>query len=82
MALPPSPPFVILLLSSRNAVLELIVTMYPCIHRSAGNKRSGAATAGSERGVEGGATDRVGYVHRFPDLLKRWDDVDGDRGTW
>ncbi|CAM9642783.1 unnamed protein product [Ascophyllum nodosum] len=43
---------------------------------------SGAATAGSERGVEGGATDRVGYVHRFPDLLKRWDDVDGDRGTW
>ncbi|CAM9642852.1 unnamed protein product [Ascophyllum nodosum] len=34
------------------------------------------------RGVEGGATDRVGYVHRFPDLLKRWDDVDGDRGTW
>ncbi|CAN0337029.1 unnamed protein product, partial [Discosporangium mesarthrocarpum] len=23
-----------------------------------------------------------GYVYRFPDLLKRWDDVDGDRGTW
>ena len=55
------------------------VSMYPSI---GGNKRSGATTAGSERGVEGGATDRVGYVHRFPDLLKRWDDVDGDRGTW
>lgn len=27
-------------------------------------------------------TDKLGYVHRFPDLLKRWDDVDGDRGTW
>ncbi|CAM9267867.1 unnamed protein product [Ectocarpus sp. 8 AP-2014] len=27
-------------------------------------------------------TDNLGYVHRFPDLLKRWDDVDGDRGTW
>lgn len=23
-----------------------------------------------------------GYVYRFPDLLKRWDDVDGDRNTW
>jgi hypothetical protein len=21
-------------------------------------------------------------VYRFPDLLKRWDDVDGERGTW
>jgi hypothetical protein len=21
-------------------------------------------------------------VYRFPDLLKRWDDVDGSRGTW
>lgn len=26
--------------------------------------------------------DNVGYLYRFPDLLKRWDDVDGDRGTW
>ena len=36
---------------------------------------------GSERNANGG-TDSIGYVHRFPDLLKRWDDVDGDRGTW
>ncbi|CAM9659452.1 unnamed protein product, partial [Ectocarpus fasciculatus] len=33
------------------------------------------------RGVDDD-TDNLGYVHRFPDLLKRWDDVDGDRGTW
>lgn len=34
----------------------------------------------NERGD--GDADNLGYVHRFPDLLKRWDDVDGDRGTW
>lgn len=34
-----------------------------------------------EKGMDD-ETDNVGYVHRFPDLLKRWDDVDGDRGTW
>lgn len=34
----------------------------------------------NERGDED--ADNLGYVHRFPDLLKRWDDVDGDRGTW
>lgn len=31
---------------------------------------------------EDGDLNNLGYVHRFPDLLKRWDDVDGDRGTW
>ena len=44
-----------------------------------GAKRLGGGA--SERNTNGG-TDSIGYVHRFPDLLKRWDDVDGDRGTW
>lgn len=35
-----------------------------------------------EKGADDDDTNNLGYVHRFPDLLKRWDDVDGDRGTW
>ncbi|CAM9948769.1 unnamed protein product, partial [Laminaria digitata] len=42
---------------------------------------SEAGGGASEKNANGG-TDSIGYVHRFPDLLKRWDDVDGDRGTW
>lgn len=35
-----------------------------------------------EKDADEDDTNNLGYVHRFPDLLKRWDDVDGDRGTW
>jgi hypothetical protein len=37
----------------------------------------------SDDDEEGGDCGRgTGYIYRFPDLLKRWDDVDGERGTW
>ncbi|CAM9709886.1 unnamed protein product [Scytosiphon promiscuus] len=36
----------------------------------------------NERNNADDDANSLGYVHRFPDLLKRWDDVDGDRGTW
>lgn len=49
-----------------------------CLDTEWGGRASSSELGGDVREQDTG----VGYLYRFPDLLKRWDDVDGDRGTW
>ena len=40
-----------------------------------------AALPGDSDSDDGDCGRGAGYIYRFPDLQKRWDDVDGERGT-